>query len=502
MPTETEPQIKTKQTTSFTGDALKLMTGTTFAQILGVLVAPLLTRLYAPEAFGIAALFGSITGILGVISCMRYELSIMLPNDDREAANLIGVCLAFVLLFSLLSIPTIWFGKGPVLRWLKAPELAPYLWLIPPTVFISGIFLALNYWNSRTRHFGRLSIARVTTSVATTFMTLGVGYAGYATGGTLIGAGVAGQAIATTVLGGQIWRDDASLFRRSIRWRAMSEVMKHYRKFPLVDSLGSLLNVVSQQLPVLLLGVYFSQDTVGHYALASRLIFLPMTLIGGAIGQVFFQRAAAAHAKDEDLARLAEDVFRRLVTLSLLPSLMLMVIGKEVFVLIFGPNWAEAGEYVEILAPWMFFWFVASTLTALFAVMQKLESAFMVHVLLLATRVAPLILGGVYGNAYLSLTLYSLSGVVAYTIVGMWSMGLAGVAWRGPVITLRRIALRSAPAVALVLVLDVWLKATNWLVLLIGGIGLLEYAWHVVRSDPEIKGYVSSALRLLDRRAG
>ena len=58
---------------SFAGDVLKLVSGTTFAQLLAILAAPVLTRLYAPDAFGILALFSSITGILGVIACLRYE---------------------------------------------------------------------------------------------------------------------------------------------------------------------------------------------------------------------------------------------------------------------------------------------------------------------------------------------------------------------------------------------------------------------------------------------
>ena len=78
---------------SFAANVLKLVTGTTFAQVIIVLASPLLTRLYGPEAFGFLALFTSITSIIGVIACMRYEMAIMLPKTDEEAANLLGLCL-------------------------------------------------------------------------------------------------------------------------------------------------------------------------------------------------------------------------------------------------------------------------------------------------------------------------------------------------------------------------------------------------------------------------
>ena len=82
-----------KPSSSFATNVLKLVTGSVFAQGLGVLVVPIVTRLFAPEAFGVVALFASITGILGVVACLRYQLAIMLPKTDEDAANLLGVSL-------------------------------------------------------------------------------------------------------------------------------------------------------------------------------------------------------------------------------------------------------------------------------------------------------------------------------------------------------------------------------------------------------------------------
>ena len=87
------PQGKRTDALSFASDVLKLAGGTAFAQALAILASPLITRLYGPEAFGLAALFTSIVGIVGVVACLRYELAIMLPKRDEEAANLLGLSL-------------------------------------------------------------------------------------------------------------------------------------------------------------------------------------------------------------------------------------------------------------------------------------------------------------------------------------------------------------------------------------------------------------------------
>ena len=72
------------------------MTGTVLAQALGILAMPIITRLFAPDVFGLAAVFSSITAIIGVVACLRYEIAIMLPENHAEAVNILGVSLLSV----------------------------------------------------------------------------------------------------------------------------------------------------------------------------------------------------------------------------------------------------------------------------------------------------------------------------------------------------------------------------------------------------------------------
>lgn len=424
--TEPEDAPRRKPQTSFAGDVLKLVSGTTIAQLLGILATPILTRLYAPEAFGVLALFISITSILGVIACLRYELAIMLPESDEEAANLLGVSLLFTILISLLTVPVIWWGREPLLRWLNAPELGPYLWLVPPAVFLSGIFLALNYWNSRTKQFGRLSIARVTNSVAATTAKLGGGAAGYVTGGTLITATVGGKAIATAVLGGQIWRDDGRLFLRSISWQGIVKGIKRYRKFPLYDTWSALLNTTSWQLPALLLASFFSSTVVGYYALGYRILQLPMSFIGAAIGQVFFQRASEAHLQGK-LNVVVESAFQRLVMIGLFPMLVLTFVGQDLFAFVFGADWAEAGVYAQILSVWAFFWFISSPLSTVFTTLEKQEYLFKWNLVNFSTRFISLWIGGILQDARIAIFLFATSGVFVYGYITVAVLVYAGV---------------------------------------------------------------------------
>ncbi len=480
-----------KKRSSFAGDVFKLVGGTTIAQGLTLLAAPILSRLYAPAAFGTAALFTSVVGVIAVVACFRYEFAIMLPERDKDAANILAVSIAAALATSGISATLITLARGPIVQWLNAPELAPYLWLIPLAVLLHGIFNALNYWNSRTKHFGRLSIARVAAALTTSGAQLGIGVAGEAREGGLISASVAGSAVVTTALGGQIWRDDWSLFQGSIRLRHMLDSLKRYRKFPLIDSWGGILNTISWQLPVLLLSAYFSQATVGFYSMAYRLIQLPMTLVGSAIAQVFFQRASEVQSQRGDLKGTVEMVFQRLVALALYPSLAMTVAGREIFVVVFGPAWAEAGTYVQILGLWMFFWFISSPLSTLFSVLEHQELGLIVHAAIFVTRAISLVVGGALGNVYLALALFAGSGVLVYGGLTIWNIKLAGVPLRRSLYILAQQGLYCAPATAVLLFLKVLWHAPAWLVLVVIGIGFVVNLLLILRQDPALERYVT-----------
>lgn len=399
---------------SFASDVLKLVGGTAFAQVLAVIVSPVLTRLYGPEAFGIVAIFMAITGIISVMACLRYEQAIMLPERDEEAINLLGLSLLISATLGLFLLPVLWLGKEPLLRLLNAQVVAAYIWLVPLAVFLSGAFMALNYWNSRTRRFGRLSLARINASISTTGAKLGAGLMGYPTGESLIGAGILGSAISTMVLGGQIWRDDHKILLESICPKGMMEGLRRYKKFPIIDSWSELLNSISWQLPVFMLSAFFSPTIVGFYAFCNYVLQLPMSFIGGSISQVFFQRAAEAKANGT-LSSLVENVFQVFVTLGLVPLLMLTLIGKEIFIIFFGASWAEAGVYAQILSIWTFFWFISSPLSTVYYVLEKQEFGLKFNLANFITRFLALGIGGLLGDSRISIFLFAISGILVYS---------------------------------------------------------------------------------------
>ena len=469
---------------SFGSDVLKLVTGTVLAQAITLLLSPLLTRLYGPEAFGVWALFSSISAIIGVIACLRYDVTIMLPESDEEAASLLGVSLFAVGAVSISTLVAVLLGRSAIISVLNAPEIGPWLWLVPVAVFVNGVYLALSVWSSRCRRFGRLSAARVGASATSSAVQLGLGYAGSATAGSLVASSLAGTGVSTVVLGAQIGREDGAVLRRGFRWKRLGQGLRRYRKFPLLGSTSSLLNTISWQLPALLLQRFFSAEVVGYYALANRLLKVPMDLVGGAISQALFPRLAVARATGQ-LTEVVEAAYRRLIKIGFAPMLVLGIVAGDLFRIAFGDRWTEAGVYTQILSVWIFFWFISSPLSSVFSVLEMQEFALKLNIVILVTRFLSLGVGGMMGDARLALILFAGSGVLLYGYYSLAILAAAGVRWSAAL----RILASGVAAVTPIAVLLIAGKVAGvpaWLEVLAAGLCLVAFFTLVVRRDPAL----------------
>ncbi|NOX63644.1 MAG: oligosaccharide flippase family protein [Chloroflexi bacterium] len=475
---------------SFALDALKLMSGSTLAQVITILAAPILTRLYGPAAFGVLGLFIAVTRILTQVVGLRYELAIMLPKEEKEAINVTGLALSIVLIISASLIPITMTVGPPLARWARADELIPYLWLAPISIFFGGELAVLNFWHSRQRHFGRLSATRVAQSSASVGVQLGAGLTGHVSGGGLIAGILAGQVVATTTLALSGWRRMIKLARDHLTCAGMLAALKRYRKFPKYNVWAALMNSVSWQLPTFFLAYFLSPIEVGFLALGNRVVELPMRIVGASIAQVFFQRASRAK-HEGSLAQVVASTFRYLVTLSFFPLMLLIFIAPELFSVAFGARWHEAGVYTQILAPWIFFWFISSPMSTLFSVLERQEWGFRLNAAILASRFFALGLGGYLGSARLMLALFALSGVLLYGFLSIFIMKVTGVALRDIAGILWQKGWPLAPAGALLFLLDRF-QASPWLTLLTALLALTLYFIHQWRSEPQLRSLFTS----------
>ena len=89
----------------------KLLSANVIAQAIGILIYPLLTRMYSPEDFGLLNLFSSIGGVLIILSTLEWYNAIVLPKREEEARAIVHLSLLSLAAFTALLILTIPFAN-------------------------------------------------------------------------------------------------------------------------------------------------------------------------------------------------------------------------------------------------------------------------------------------------------------------------------------------------------------------------------------------------------
>lgn len=397
-----------------------LVGGTAGAQALMVLASPLLTRLYTPEDFGLLAVYSGLLAIFSVVASLRYELAIPLPESNTEAANVLILSLLVVLVMASISGLMVLVAGQEIALALGTPALAKYFWLLPIGVLLAGVYNVFNYWAVRTKVFGDIARTRITQTLST----LAIQLFGFKLGGTALLFGQAGgQGVGSIRLARSALRHK-DFDRWS--WPGVWQTAKRYKQFPIFSTWSALFNTAGTQLPPLMLAALFSTGAAGLYALAHRVLALPMSVIGDAIGKVFFANAAEAY-REERLAPLVKSVHGTLAEVAMPASVLLVVAGPELFALVFGENWRQAGELARYMAPWLYMVFVTSPLSTLFLVLERENIGMLFQAGLLLSRVLVIFIGAsVMDQLLATVALFAAASVVFWIGFLFWVFAASG----------------------------------------------------------------------------
>lgn len=344
----------------FNQNVLTLATGTSIAQAIPLLVAPILTRIYSPDEFGLMATFMAMASFLAVMSTGRYEYAIVLPETESDAnavllltfASMIGffVLLEVVALTSGDVIAEL-LGHGPIEAWLV---------YVPVSVLMIGAFNTLNLWCNRQKSYKKMGIARVTQTGTSSLSQILFGLRESTAGGLIFGA-MLGQLVSTVVLASAYVRQ-AWTMSRWWHWVSIRKVAHFYRGHPSQLLPADVIGAASLQMPIFILLSAHGPASVGLYVLANRIVLMPVSLVAEAIGQVYRQQASEQFREGNGFRSLFMHTLVRAVGIAIVPTIVLLIFAPDLIRFVFGADWAAAGPITQIVVVAAFFQFVTTCL--------------------------------------------------------------------------------------------------------------------------------------------
>lgn len=401
------------------------MTGTTIAQAIPIAISPILTRLYSPADFGVFAIYMSIASLITVIVTGRYELAIMLPKKESDAMNIVALSFIITTFISLFTFVLVFVFNGTIASLLKSPNIANWLYFIPLTVFLTGIYQSLNYWNNRKKQYTVLAKNKVYQSTTAGVANITMGISGHTYGGLIFGS-ILGQSVSTIILSSKFIKAERGLLSK-VNQAKIVTLAKKYKKFPIINSLHAFINILKENAVNIFIALKYSQATLGYYFFMLRLMKLPSGLLGSSIAQVFYREASEKYNEIGNIQKLVLNLIRKLFIIAILPVTLLFFYAEALFSFIFGPEWLIAGIYAKAIAPYILFHFIAAPLGMIPLIVNQQEKAFFWGLTESLLFVNVFLLGYFWFDS-IEITLYCLSVIMGiyFSIYFIWIYRVSG----------------------------------------------------------------------------
>lgn len=328
--------------------SISLSKGVIAGHLIIVLAAPVLTRLYPPEAFGVYGVLIAISGVVGVALLLRYEAYIPTAGDRElrhrlpgalgavAAATATAALLILLVLFSL-------YPPGTASRGFAGTLYAALLCVAAATAYAA--FNAMAIAASRFGNFGDVNRSRVQRNAVM----------------------VAGQLsfYAASIPGALFLADTVGRFtsliyltrRVELRWRFSSRYLRYllarHASYPLFSMPAAVMNIATANLYAPFIALLYGPARAGEVFLIYRVVAVPITLLGQTLA-ISYMGAVSDYVREERYAEVRSAIIKTSVHITCIavPSLVaiyafLAVAARDVF----GGQWGGLAGIFLLLSP-------------------------------------------------------------------------------------------------------------------------------------------------------
>jgi PST family polysaccharide transporter len=299
-----------------------------------------LSRLLAPEAFGLVALASAFMVLVEVFLDQGFGAAIV-QRADLEREHLDTAFWISILSGILLTVGGI-AASGFLAAFFEEPRLAAIVrWLS-----IGFILVALSRTQAailqRELAFKGLAARSLAANIVGGFVGVGLAFAGFGVW-SLVAQNLARDLAGAIVL----WR--------ASDWRpGFSVSKKHYKELfvfgvPIVGS--NILKVFNRRSHDFLIGYFLGSTMLGYYTIGYRLVLVMIRLVAGITNSVAFPIFSRIQNEPERMRRAFYSVTQYTGLLAFPVFIGLAAVAPELIPALFGDKWGPSVPVMQILAP-------------------------------------------------------------------------------------------------------------------------------------------------------
>ena len=345
----------------FIKNVTTVASGTVFAQFISIIFAPLITRLYGPEVFGILGVFTASSAIVITVGSLTYQIAIVLPKKDDDAKAIAALSLIIAALLSSVLALILFLFRKPIISLLHLEAISSFVLVIPVFIFFSACNKIAEQWIIRTGQFKKKARVAIAQALVINSTKSGIGL-WYPAAVVLVSLTTLGTLLHALMLS---WtrsiKKQTFNKLKSAPWLTilrMKQVARRYKDFPLYRAPQALLGATTKQLPLIIIASFFGPVYAGFYTLGQRVIKSPSGLISDSVGKVFYPWISKAFNEGKNIKPILIKATLVLSGIGIIPLVIVIIFGPTLFGFIFGNEWVDAGIYARWLSVWIYFDFI------------------------------------------------------------------------------------------------------------------------------------------------
>ncbi len=402
---------------SYSSNFLVLFSGGAIGQLVPLLFAPVILRLFEAEEMAVMDNFIALAGMIAIIAAGRYERAIVLPAEKSKAMNLVGIALRIILIVTVLSV-FFYFFRESLDSFYEKGKMADFMYLIIVAVPLYAINYLLTEWLIREKKYKSMVYSSIIKSAVGSICIILFGYFSFGAYGLILG----------TMIGLFVWMllmyftARKSLDFSLVSKNGMLQVAKEYKDFPLINSAHAFVDLLfGQVIFYFVITREFGLAELGLFTVMSRYILASMKSVGGSVGQLYYRDASEKYAAGEDVS---PSFFRsiKLVALFAVPlCLLILFFGPILFELFGGVGYRKSGEIAQIMIVPLFINFMVSPVSGTPIIYRKQGIAFIFSLFGYTSGIGALILGKHFEYSfYDSLKFYAAAQSLYYLVLFFW----------------------------------------------------------------------------------
>lgn len=373
------------------------------------LVGIVLARLLTPEEYGLIGIITIFIAVFNSIVDSGFSNALIRKNDTTDKDY--NTVFITNMVFSAVLFVAMFFSAPFIAKFFNQPQLEPLTKVMSSIVIINAFAIIQRTILVKNIDFKTQTKISVISSV--TSGVIGIGMAVCDMGvWSLVGQQISRQLLNTLFL----WIFSKWRPKLQFSWNSFRELFGFGWKL----LVSALIDTVWREIYQVVIGKFYSAASLGQYTRAHQFSSIFSSNINGVIQRVSYPVLSAIQ---DDKERLKQ-AYRRVIKITMLVTFVLMLglaaVAKPMILVLIGPNWMEAANFLPILCLSMMMYPLHSLNLNMLQVQGRSDLFLKLEIIKKIVAVGPLLLG-IFVGIYWMLIGSVFTGLIAYYLNSYYS---------------------------------------------------------------------------------